>query len=145
MKQVKKHSKMNWWVESTKTFETLNYIEHFHILTSAVTGCISISAFSLLVILIGITSSALGLKICAIAAGIKKYNSITKKKKKKRDKVVLLGKSKLNSREVLISKDLIDSNLSHDEFILINNILKEYDYMKEDIKILKTWTVNRIF
>ena len=118
--------------------ETLNYIEHFHILTSAVTGCISISAFSLLVILIGITSSALGLKICAIAAGIKKDKSITKKKKKKRDKVVLLGKSKLNSREVLISKDLIDSNLSHDEFILINNILKEYDYMKEEIKILKT-------
>ena len=100
MKQVKKHSKMNWWVESTKTFETLNYIEHFHILTSAVTGCISISAFvSLLGILIGITSSALGLKIWAIAAGIKKYKSITKKKKK-RDKVVLLGKSKLNSREV---------------------------------------------
>ena len=100
---------------------------------------------SLLGISIVITGSAVRLKICAIAAGIKKYKSITKKKKKKRDKVVLLGKSKLNSREVLISKDLIDSNLSHDEFILINNILKEYDYMKEEIKILKTWTVNWIF
>ena len=44
---------------------TLNYIEHFLILGSTITGCVSISAFASLVgILIGITSSALGLKIC---------------------------------------------------------------------------------
>ena len=40
-------------------------------------------------ITIGITSSTLGLKMCAIAAGIKKYKSIIKKKKKKHDKTVL--------------------------------------------------------
>ena len=57
-----------------------------------------------------------------------------KKKKKKHDKIVLLAKSKLNSIEILISKALIDSNISHDEFILINNFLKEYDDMKEEIK-----------
>ena len=51
---------------------TLNYIEHFLILASAVTGCISISAFaSLLGIPIEITSSAKGLKTCAIIAGVK--------------------------------------------------------------------------
>ena len=60
------------------------------------------------------------------------------KKKKKRDKIVLLAKSKLNSIEVLISNALIDSNLSHDEFVLINNVLKEYDDMNEEIKNLKT-------
>ena len=43
----------------------------------------------------GITSSAIGLKICAITAGIKKYKSIIKEKKKKHDKMVLLAKSKL--------------------------------------------------
>ena len=43
---------------------------------------------------IGITSSAIGLKICAITAGIKNYNSIIKKKKSKHDKTVLLPKSK---------------------------------------------------
>ena len=52
---------------------TLNYTEHFHILASAITGCISIFAFvSLLCIAIGITTSAIGLKICTKAAGIKK-------------------------------------------------------------------------
>ena len=52
---------------------TLNYIEHFLILVSAVTGCVSISAFpSLVGIPIVITSSAVGLKICVITAAIKK-------------------------------------------------------------------------
>ena len=56
---------------------------------------------------IGITSSAIGLKICAIAAGIKTYKSIIKKKKKKPDEIVLLAESKFNSVAVLISKGLI--------------------------------------
>ena len=76
-----------------------------------------ISAFgSLFGISIGITSSAIGLKICAITAGIKKHMLIIKKKKKKHDKIVLLAKSELNSIEVLISNALIYSNISHDEF-----------------------------
>ena len=45
-------------------------------------------------------------------------------KKKMHDKIVLLANPKLNSVEVLISKDLIDSVISHDEFVLKNNILK---------------------
>ena len=118
-----------------KVFTTLNYIEHFLILASNITGCVSISDFtSLIGIPIGITSSAIGLKICAITAGIKKYFSIIKKKKKKHDKIALLAKSKLNSIEFLISKALINSVISHDEFLLINNVLKEYEEMKEEIK-----------
>ena len=87
---------------------------------------------------IGITSPAIGLKICAVTAGVKKYKSIIKKKKKKHDKIVLLAKSKLNSIEVLISKALIDSVITDDEFVLINNVLKEYNKMKEEIKNLMT-------
>ena len=50
----------------------------------------------------------------------------------------MLAKSKLNGMDVLISKALIDSVISHDEFVLIDNVLKEYDKMKEKIKNLKT-------
>ena len=53
---------------------------------------------------------------------------------KKHDKIVLLAKSKLNSIEVLISKTLIDSNFSHDEFVLIYNFLKKFYNMKEETK-----------
>ena len=81
----------------------------------------------LLGIPIGITSSAIGLKICAVAAGFKNYRSIIKIKKKKHNKMVLLAKLKLNSIEVLFFKALIDSIIIHDEFVLINNVLKEYD------------------
>ena len=88
----------------------------------------------LLGIPIGITSPAIGLKICAIAAGIKKF----KKKKKKHDKIVLFAKSKLNSIEILISKALIKSNISHNGFILMNTVLKEFDDLKKGIKNLKT-------
>ena len=122
-----------------KVSTTLNYIEHFVILGSAITGCVSISVFvSLVCVTIRITSSAIGLKICAITARIKKYKSMMKGKKKKHDKMVLLAKSKLNSIEVLISKALINSVISLDKFVLINNVLKEYNEMKEEIKNLKT-------
>ena len=81
-----------------KVCTTLNYIEHFFILGSTITGCISISAFvSLVGIPIGLMSPAMGLKIFSITAGIKKYKSLVKKKKKKHNKIVLLAKSKLNS------------------------------------------------
>ena len=50
----------------------------------------------------------------------------------------MLTKAKLNSIEILISKALIDSVISHDEFVLINNMTKEYEEMKEKIKNLKT-------
>ena len=61
--------------------------------------------------------------ICAIASRIKKYNSVIKKNKNKHDKIGLLAKSILNSIEILVSKALIDSNISNDEFVLINNEL----------------------
>ena len=78
-----------------KVCTTLHNIEYFFILVSTIAGCISISAFtSLNGIPIRITSSAIELKICAIAAGIKKHKSIITKKKKKHDKIALLVKSK---------------------------------------------------
>ena len=46
----------------------------------------------------------------------------------------MLTKSKSNSIEVLTSKALTDSNISHDEFVLINNALKKFYDIKEEIK-----------
>ena len=55
-----------------KVCTTLNYIEHLLILTSTIIGCVSISAFRYLIdIPIEIMSSVIGLKVCAITAGIK--------------------------------------------------------------------------
>ena len=56
-----------------KVCTTSYYIKQFLTLASAITGSVSISAFSSLVgIPVRITSSAIGLKIFAITTGIKK-------------------------------------------------------------------------
>ena len=46
----------------------------------------------------------------------------------------MLAKSQLNRIKVLLSKALINSNISHNELILINKVLKEFLDMKEEIK-----------
>ena len=111
----------NYYLEEIKQIElvnrkyekvctTLNYIENVLILASAITGCISVSAFAsfLLLTSIGITSSVIKLKTGAIAVKIKKYKLTIKKRKQKHEKIVLLAKSRLNSIKDLISKTLID-------------------------------------
>ena len=80
-----------------KVCKILNYTQHLLILACIVTGCISISSLASLVgIPVSIASSALTIKISVITAGINKYNSIIKKKKKKHDKIVLPAKTKLH-------------------------------------------------
>ena len=94
------------------------------VLPSAITGCVSISAFaSSVCVLVGITNSVVGLNICAIIVGIKEYKSIVQKKKKKHHQIVLLGKDNLNTKKPLISKALVDSYISHEGFVLANNVL----------------------
>ena len=70
-----------------KTYKYLDYVEHFLILVSTVSSCVSFSVFaSLVAIPVGVTSSAVGIKVCAITAGIKNIKSIMKKKKRKHKK-----------------------------------------------------------
>ena len=123
----------------------MNYTENLLILASISTGFVS----AVVGINAGITCSAAGLKICVITTGIKKYKSIIKKKKeKKNDKMVFSARPKLKSIKVLISKDLMDSCISHDRFLLINNVLKKYDEIKEKSEILTknkcVWWKNNI-
>ena len=71
----------------------MNHIEHLLILAS---GCVSISAFASAVgILVGITSSAVGLKICVITDGTRTFKSRTKKKRKAHEQIVFLVETKL--------------------------------------------------
>ena len=108
-----------------KVCATLNYMKYFLILASTMTGCISVSASaSLIGISLGISSFVIGLIICAITVGVKKYKSIIQKKKKKHDEIVMLAKPISNSMELKISKDLTDSLISHYKFILLNIVEK---------------------
>ena len=69
----------------------MNHIEHFLISISAVTGCVSISAFASLVGTPISIASLIGLQICVITGKIKKQKLPIKEKKNTHDKLVLLG------------------------------------------------------
>lgn len=66
--------------------------------------------------------------MCELTAEIKKSMSSIKKKKKNNDKIMLLT----NAFEFFNSKTLID--IIHEEFVSINNVFRQCDEMKEEMK-----------
>ena len=62
------------------------------------------------------------------------YESIIREKTKKYDKTVLLANAKLETIEIFISEALIDPYINRDEFVSLNNVLRGYNEMKEQIK-----------
>ena len=128
--------------KNKKVCATLNYNEHVLISNSTFTASNSIYAYvSLAGFSIRITGAAIGLN-CAITVEIKTYTSVIKKNKKKHDKMVLLAENKLNSAEVLISKSLIDSYIVQGELVLVTNLLKKYENIKKETKILRSLTIH---
>ena len=72
LKEIKHNDLMS--EKNKKVCRGLNYFQHFLVFISAVSGYVSILAFASLVwVSVGIKSSPVGLKICGITAGIKKY------------------------------------------------------------------------
>ena len=112
-----------------KVWTTLVYVEGFFLSASAVTERVSISAF---VFIFGIpivnTNSTM-------TGGTEKYKSTMKKKE------AWLAKTKLNTIEVLLSRALIDSRISHDEFVLVNNVLKNINNMNTSAGQQIFWSI----
>ena len=116
----------------SKYLTIFDYVDKILIILSATIGGISIISFtSIIGAPAGIASASFTLNFSITTGIIKKLLNITRKKKKKHDKILMLVKSKLNSIEALISQALIDMAISHEEFI---SILKEKDMKYEMIK-----------
>ena len=62
--------------------------------------------------------------------------NVTKKRKKKHNKIIVLAKNKLNMIDILLSSALNDSEISHEEFTIISNEANIYENIKENIKEL---------
>ena len=56
------------------------------------------------------------------------------KKRKRHNNIVLRAKTKLNTLEALISKALTNSYINYEELVLVNNVLREHDSTKDEIK-----------
>ena len=83
---------------------------------------------------VGIASASFTLIFSLTTGIVKKLLNITRKKKKKHDKILMLAKSKLNSIDTLISQALIDMDISHEEFIRILKEKDKYERMKENLR-----------
>ena len=119
----------------SKYVAAFDYIDKVSIALSATSGGVSIISFTSVVgAPVGIASASFTLIFSLTTGIIKKLLSITRNKKKKHDKVLMLAKSKLNSIETLVSQALIDMEISHEEFITILKEKNKYDKMKENVR-----------
>ena len=129
------HQEINQRKSNSKTLSkyvtAFDYIDKVLIVLSATSGGVSIILFTSVVgAPVGIASASFSLK----TGIVKKLLHITRNKKKKHDKILMLTKSKLNRIETLISQALIDMEISHEEFITISKEKDKYDKMKDNLR-----------
>ena len=94
----------------SKYVAAFDYIDKILIVLSATTRGVSICSFTSVVgAPVGIASASFTLIFSLTTGIVKKLLSITRNKKKKHDKILVLAKSKLKSSETLISQALIDT------------------------------------
>ena len=112
-----------------------DYTDKVLIILSATSGRVSIDLFtSIIGAPIGIASASFTLIFSITTGIIKKLLSITRNKKKKHDKILMLARSKLNSIETLVSQALIDLEISHEEFVTSFSEKDKYEKMKENMR-----------
>ena len=118
-----------------KYLVSFDYLDKIFIALSASFGTLSIASYASIVgAPAGIAGSSLTL-IFTIATGISKsLLTVTKKRKKKHNKIIALAKNKLNTIDTLLSSALNDSKISHEEFTNIINEANIYENIKENIK-----------
>ena len=120
----------------SKYIVTLDYAHKIFITLSASFGTLTLVSHATIVgIPVGIAGSSLTLIFTITTRIIKKLLNITKKKKKKHDKIMSLAGNKLNIIKTLLSSALNDFEISQEEFARIIDEKVKYEGIKENIKI----------
>ena len=101
------------------------------IVLSVTSGSISIASFATVIgALVGIASASLSLTFSLSTGVIKKLLKTTRNKKKKHNKIIMLARTKLNSIESKVSEALVNSEISHEDFMVIVNEEKKISRVK---------------
>ena len=123
----------------SKYIVAFDYADKLFITLSASFGTLSIvSHASIIGIPVGISGASLTVIFTVTTGVVKKLSSITRKKKKKHNKIITLAINKLNIIETLISQALIDFDISHEEFSKIIYEKNNYEQMKDNIRNTKS-------
>ena len=119
----------------SKYVTVFDYIDQALIVFNATSSGVPIISFTSIVgAPVGIASEGLTLSFSLTTGIVKKLLNITRNKKKKHDKILMLAKSKLNSIETLVSQALIDMEISHEEFITILMEKGKYEKIKDNLR-----------
>ena len=120
-----------------KYLVSFDYLDKIFISLSVSFGTLSTASYASVVgIPAGIKGAFLTL-VFTIGTGISKsLLKLTKQRKKKHNKIIVLAKNKLNMIDTLLSSALNGSEISHEEFTNIINEANIYEYIKENIKEL---------
>ena len=103
--------------KNSKYIVAFDYADKLFIILSASFSTLSIVSHATIVgIPVGIAGASLTLIFTVTTGVVKKLLNITRKKKKKHNKIIALARSELNIIETLISQALIDFEISHEEF-----------------------------
>ena len=118
-----------------KYLVSFDYLDKIFITLSASFGTLSIASYASVVGMpAGITGGSLTL-VSTIGTGISKsLLKVTKNRKRKHNKIIVLAKNKLNTMDTLSSSSLNDSKISHEEFTNIITEANIYENIKENIK-----------
>ena len=119
------------------------YFDQSLIVLSATSGSISIASHANVIgTPIGIASASLSLTFSLSTGIVKKLLKTTRNKKKKHNKIIMLARSKLNSIQSKVSDALINSEISHEDFMIITNEEKKYRELKESIRMMNSQRSN---
>ena len=118
---------------------TFDYVDKTFLILSAASGSASITSFATVIgAPIGILIAGTGFAFPIISKITKKLLKTMRKKKKKQNKTVFLAKSKLNTKEKIITKEPTEANIHHEEVTMIINKEKKYPKLKMSIRMMKS-------
>ena len=124
----------------SKYILAFDYADKLFITLSASSGTLNIVLHVTIVgIPVGIAGASLTVIFTVTTGIVKKLLNITRKKKKKHNKIIALARSKLNIIETLISQSLIDFEISHEEFSKIIYEKNNYEQTRNNIRSVKMW------
>ena len=122
----------------SKYIVAFDYADKVFITLSASFGTLSIASYATVVgIPAGIAGASLTLILTITTGVVKPFLNITRKKKKKHNKIIALARSKLNIIENLISQGLIDFEITHEEFSKIIYEKNNYEQIIDNISNVK--------
>ena len=123
----------------SKYIVAFDYADKLFITLSASFGTLSIVSHATVVeIPVGIAGASLTVIFTVTTGVVKKILNITRKKKKKHNKIITLARNKLNITETLISQALIDFDITHEEFSKIIYEKNNYEQIKDNVRIAKS-------